>query len=849
MALAMCAAGTMLSGAMQEPSSTAPAPEVLTLRVIVVATDADAGHVIAQLQQGADFAALAASVSEDPSRSRGGLLGRTTLSTLRQELRDALRGVSVGQITQAVRIPTGYAVLKVVEDGEAAYTSAPRAANTSVAAVGAVKYVFDVSGFNDASVVLQWHEKPAAWNLDLATICRMRQASLVDAQANLARSLASPELRATMPPREVAQAHITRAQLFAYEGRMAEAIDALTAALRIADSVPDMRLHMEQAIGIAHLHKAFHDSGVYHAPGSRCLLTLAPGQSFGPSEDLRRAVAHFTTYLRERPDDLDVRWLLNVAHMTAGTYPAGVPPTYLIESSAFASAEDIGRFVDVAPESGVRVFAAAGGVIVDDFDNDGRLDLVTSSMNSCAPLKFFHRSEGGTFVDRSTAAGLDEQLGGLNAVQTDFDNDGCLDVLILRGGWELPQRKSLLRNNCNGTFTDVTVQSGLAAPVTSTQAAVWVDIDNDGLLDLFVGNEGGPAQLFRNKGDGSFEDIAVRAGVARAAFSKSVAAGDFDNDGWADLYVSNRGSSTNFLYRNNGNGTFTEMAAAAGVPGPGSGFAAWFFDYDNDGWLDIFATSYFTSLDETARTYLELPHNATTLKLYRNQRDGTFADVTRETGLDKVFMPMGSNFGDVDNDGFLDIYLGTGSPSYGALVPSVLLRNREGRTFVDITASSGTGEWHKGHGVAFADLDNDGDQEIVFQVGGATPGDAHVLRLFDNPGHGRSWLGLKLVGVKTNRAAIGARITVTVQASDGTTRTMHRVVTSGGSFGASPLQQHVGLGTDVRRVDVEVWWPTSGTRQRFNDVEANQVIEVTEFDERHTRLARPALTLRGAVAP
>ena len=206
--------------------------------------------------------------------------------------------------------------------------------------------------------------------------------------------------------------------------------------------------------------------------------------------------------------------------------------------------------------------------------------------------------------------------------------------------------------------------------------------------------------------------------MARAAFSKGVAAGDYDNDGWADLYVSNRGSATNFLYRNNGNGTFTEVAAAAGVPGPGSGFVTWFFDYDNDGWLDIFATSYYTSLEETARTYLGLSHNATTLKLYRNRRDGTFADVTRDVGLDKVFMPMGSNFGDVDNDGFPDIYLGTGSPSYGSLAPSVLLRNREGKTFVDITASSGTGEWHQGHGVAFADLDNDGDQEIVFRSEG-----------------------------------------------------------------------------------------------------------------------------------
>ena len=849
LALALLLVSVMFAGAAQAPSPIAPAPRELTLRLIVVASEADAQRVIEQVQQGADFATLAAGVSQDPTRSRGGLLGRTALPALRQELRDALQGLSAGQITRPVRIPTGYAVLKVVEDAEADAAGAPQPGAPSVAAVGAVRYVFDVSGFNDATVVMQRHpDKPQGWELDPVAICKVRTTSLQEAQANLRANLSSPDLLATGRPMDVAQAHFTHAQLFAYEGRMADAIAALSEALRIANTgVPAMRLHMEEALGIAYLHKAMHDSGTYHAPGERCLLRLTPGPSFGPSEDVRQAIAHFMSYLRERPDDLEVRWLLNVAHMAAGTWPADVPPVHRIDPAAFAAGEDIGRFVDVAPQSGLRVFAAAGGLIVDDFDNDGRFDVLTSSMNSCAPMQFFHRAGSGAFVDRSSMAGLEDQRGGLQILQTDYDNDGCLDVLVLRGGWELPQRKSLLRNGCRGTFTDVTAASGLAVPARSTQAAAWIDIDNDGWLDLFVGNEGGPAQLFRNKGDGTFEDVAARAGVARAAFTKGVTAGDFDNDGWPDLYVSNRGNATNFLYRNNGNGTFTEVSAAAGVPGPGSGFVTWFFDYDNDGWLDLFATSYFTSLEETARTYLDLSHNAATLKLYRNRRDGTFADVTREVGLDHVFMPMGSNFGDVDNDGFLDIYLGTGSPSYGALAPSVLLRNREGRAFVDITASSGTGEWHKGHGVAFADLDNDGDQEIAFQVGGATPGDAHALRLFDNPGHGKAWLGVKLVGVRSNRAAIGARITVTARTADGSTRVVHRQVDGGGSFGASPLQQHIGLGTGVRRVDVDVWWPTSGTRQRISSLEPDQVIEVVEFGRGHRRLARPALGLKGAV--
>src|SRR5262249_25146991 len=156
-------------------------------------------------------------------------------------------------------------------------------------------------------------------------------------------------------------------------------------------------------------------------------------------------------------------------------------------------------------------------------------------------------------------------------------------------------------------------------------------------------------------------------------------------------------------------------------------------------------------------------------------------------------------FGDIDNDGFLDLYLGTGNPSYASLVPSLLLRNKAGQSFVDVTVSSGTGELHKGHGVAFADLDQDGDEEIVFEVGGATPGDAHGLRLFENPGHRNDWIALKLNGVKSNRAAIGARITVTVESARGT-QVMHRTVNSGGSFGASPLLQHVGLGAGARTV-------------------------------------------------
>jgi hypothetical protein len=444
---------------------------------------------------------------------------------------------------------------------------------------------------------------------------------------------------------------------------------------------------------------------------------------------------------------------------------------------------------------------------------------------------------------------LSDQWGGLNLIQADYNNDGCLDVLVLRGAWEkIGQRKSLLRNNCDGTFTDVTKQSGLALPATNTQAAVWADINNDGFLDLFVANENGPTQLFLNKGDGTFQDISHAAGIDRTAFSKGVAAADYDGDGYIDLYVSNMGTA-NFLYHNNHDGTFTEVAEQAGVPGTGRGFATWFFDYDNDGWPDLFVTSYYPSVDESVRTYLDLPHNAGTLKLYKNLGDGTFSDVTEETGLDKVFMPMGGNFGDLDNDGYPDIYLGTGSPSYGSLLPNVMLLNKAGKSFVDITASSGTGELHKGHGVAMADLDNDGHLDILASIGGAVPGDSHAFRLFENPGNANDWIVVRLVGVKANRSAIGARIKVTVTNAGQGTRAIYRTVGSQSSFGGSPLRQHIGLGRSAQIRKIEIWWPGNPAPQSFSAVAKNQFIEIKEFATEYSKLEYRPYRLGGANRP
>ena len=409
-------------------------------------------------------------------------------------------------------------------------------------------------------------------------------------------------------------------------------------------------------------------------------------------------------------------------------------------------------------------------------------------------------------------------------------------------------RMSLMRNNCDGTFTDVTHASGLDKDVFPTQTAVFADIDNDGYLDLFVGAEKSPSHLFHNKGDGTFEDISHAAGVDKTAFTKGVAAADFDNDGYVDFYVTNFGGG-NFLYHNNHNLTFTDVAKQAGVQAPYSSFATWFFDYDNDGWPDIFVASYANyTVDQVMRSYLGLPIQADTLRLYRNLHNGTFQDVTEDLGLKNEYMPMGSGFGDVDNDGYLDIYLGMGNPSFASLMPHVLLRNNAGKGFVDITASSGTGELHKGHGISFADLERNGHEDIVAEIGGAVPSDKHAMRVFRNPGNDNDWINVKLMGVKSNRSAVGAEIKVTVENDGGSPRSIYRRVGETSSFGSNPIEQHIGLGHGSRIVSLEVFWPATNSHQLFANVAKNEFIAVKEFDKSYTKLDRKIVRLGGSKA-
>ena len=432
----------------------------------------------------------------------------------------------------------------------------------------------------------------------------------------------------------------------------------------------------------------------------------------------------------------------------------------------------------------------------------------------------------------------------------DFDNDGNSDVLLLRGAWDKPARLSLLRNKGKGVFEDVTIASGLSEPM-STESAVWGDYDNDGLVDLFVCGEyhvGKPApgsrcRLYRNQGNGTFIDAAAKAGVIGERIAKGSAWGDYDDDGRLDLFVSNFDGSCR-LYHNEGNGTFRDVGKELGVAGPSHdhSFACWFWDFDNDGRLDLFVNDYNPTLGDVVADYMGLklkdpghPH------LYRNLGAQGFREVSLEVGLDRPIAAMGANFGDIDNDGYLDVYFGTGWMSFAGLLPNVMLKNVEGRRFEDVTGSTRTGHLQKGHGVSFADWDNDGDLDLFVVLGGGFVGDQAYNVLFQNPGHGRHWLKVKLAGTKTNGSGLGARIQVDLNSPDGAARSIYRVIGNNGSFGGNPLVEMIGLGAARSVTRLTVTWPTSKTSQTFRDVGADQTIEITEGTGSFKVLRQPAI--------
>ena len=582
-----------------------------------------------------------------------------------------------------------------------------------------------------------------------------------------------------------------------------------------------------------------------------CILPLNDQAQHKDRSGSEKAIEFYQKALERSPNYYTARWLMNIAYMTLGKYPDEVPKEYFIDFKHFQQDESTPYFKNIADELGVATLGYYGGSIVEDFNNDGFLDLFTTSGDLETNCELYINN-GKNGYDRMTEkANLTGITGGGNLTHADYNNDGFVDIYIIRGGWLGKHAgkyhpNSLLKNNGDGTFTDVTYDVGILGYFPS-QAASWADFNNDGWLDLFVGNENGYSKLYQNE-KGTFKDISGICGVFTQDFVKASYWGDYNNDGLQDLFVSVCGAE-NHLYKNNGpdaNGqyTFIDVAQAAGVANPIWSFSTFFFDFNNDGFLDLFCSSYPSDVHSLAQQYVEDTANVQFSGFYLNNGDGTFTDIAKEVNLHRSIEAMGLNFGDIDNDGFLDFYVGTGYPQFDALMPNLLFKNVEGKHFLEV-GDAGFGHLQKGHGIGFGDLDNDGDQDIYMNLGGFMEADKFWNVLLENPGNDNNWITLKLEGVKSNRSAIGAEITIAASGSSGQ-RKIYRVVSPGGSFGSSSLQQEIGLG-DCDAIDwIEINWPKSGIVQKFKNVEINKVYQVKEGQKKLSEVKTIPIKLAGS---
>jgi len=527
--------------------------------------------------------------------------------------------------------------------------------------------------------------------------------------------------------------------------------------------------------------------------------------------------------MKANPKNERSRNLMWLASKSLGAYPDNVPQEYRMEVLAGYETPSV-TFEDIAPKLGLDKTIAGRGTAIFDYNNDGFLDIAICGQHGGVNL---YRNNGdGTFTDVSVGSCLDECYDGFAINAGDYNNDGFVDLYITRLGFYHGEGV-LFRNNGDGTFTDVTKEAGLQTWGPSFSAH-WVDYDCDGNLDLFVSYNVAelfdghfPNRLFHNNGDGTFTDVTKKAGLYTSFTTIGSSWGDYNNDGLPDLFISS-GLGRPLLFRNNGDGTFTDVSVKAGMNDLLFGFVCTFCDYDNDGWLDIaqFIWSDHEDFVYTLRNG-KGPDDGYPMRIYHNNRDGTFTAKDREIGLDGCWGTMTANFGDFNNDGYLDILIGNGSPRMERLEPPVLLEF-DGARYHNVTFAAGLPFFGKGHGANFADLFGDGRLLMIMADGGAYPGELLPTAIYQPKILPGNFLNVRLVGTKSNRDAIGARLTLRAGG-----RQQVREVSGGTGFGCLPCEQHFGLSKLTRIDELEIRWP-SGLRQQLENLPINDTIRIIE---------------------
>jgi len=670
--------------------------------------------------------------------------------------------------------------------------------------------------------------------------------------------LVRQQIEAGLPPDQLIIAKFKYGEQLLYAGnteaatvQFAEAVGMVGGKMNGGNKV------LFELLALSYLRLGEQQNCIQQRNAESCILPIQGDGVYKFKAGPENAIKLYEQILEAFPDDLQTRWLLNIAYMNLGRYPDQVPAKWLVPTNIFQSKGDL-KFKDIAIPLGLDLMGLSGGVCMEDFDNDGHLDLFITSYGLTDPVRFFKNNGDGTFSERTHEANLDGIVSGLNTLHADYDNDGDRDILILRGAWldGGTHPNSLLRNNGDGTFTDVTIEAGLLS-FHPTQTGGWADFDGDGDLDLYIANESFPNKTFhpnefyQNNGDGTFTNIAKALGLDFQGYFKGCTWGDINNDRLPDLYLSNL-AGDNLLLVNRGNGVFQNIAPQAGVVKPQMSFPTWFFDYNNDGRDDIVVAGYGLDLQQQAagdllKDYLGQLPPGDWFRVYRNDGGENFTNVTKQAGLDKITFAMGCSFGDLDNDGWPDFYLGTGKPDFRSLVPNRMFRNVEGKRFEEVTMN-GFAHIQKGHAIAFGDLDNDGDQDIYAVMGGAFEGDISANLLFQNPGtSGHRWVNIELEGTTCNRDAIGSRMAVHIVEKGGTKRTIWASVNTGASFGSASLRQEIGLGQAERIESVEVFWAQPGpAKSTYTDLPLDRFIKIKEGSKKVEVIERKVIKFAGS---